>query len=495
MCDGTEFVYQYDAYGNLLDDGSSQYTYDAALRLKTVTKDGMTTSYTYNGDGDRVSQTVGTTTTTYVLDIATPLTMVLAETTGTDTIRYLHGLDLVAQSDGTSTEYFAYDGLGSVRQVLDAAGQPLMTQTFDPYGSPYSYTGPTESATSYGFTGEQTDSNGLVFLRARYYAPSMGRFVQMDPSRQEQNLYQYSLSNPVVYTDPSGEQSVVCSQWPTYLRLQDLCMRANVSNDGPDALDAREDIYRTFVAMGIYVWMWPGHGGDSFLAASAMLSHFLDGGGSTKTVSPDVAFVNDPGIVRATRGFGGSVGPDTNAKNDEPNSLLPLLVVYIQTIQNQIIGQGPFVFSNGIQIPASSARYSPSNSSPRARALGYWAAYGHVPIGGRFTSKVGFDCNTNGYLVDYKARFEIEDRYEWRPGWHTPFYVPQQIWVPHDWALSLTRAGRANEYDYAINWEEKGTVWISQDFSTYRFIREPFEGFEPDPWTSINDMVPSWLQD
>lgn len=66
-----------------------------------------------NGDGG------GDVTTTYVLDIATPLTMALPETTGTGpTIYYLHGLGLVAQSDGTDTEYFAYDGLGSVRQLM-----------------------------------------------------------------------------------------------------------------------------------------------------------------------------------------------------------------------------------------------------------------------------------------------------------------------------------------------------------------------------------------
>src|SRR5690554_530666 len=81
-------------------------------------------------------------TTTYLLDTATPLTMVLAEQTGTDpAIFYLHGFDLVAQSDGATTEYFAYDGLGSVRQVADAIGSPLLTQTFDPYGSLYARTG------------------------------------------------------------------------------------------------------------------------------------------------------------------------------------------------------------------------------------------------------------------------------------------------------------------------------------------------------------------
>jgi hypothetical protein len=74
-----------------------------------------TTTYAYSGDGDRVSQTLAGVTTSYVIDTATPLTMVLAETIGSETIYYLHGLDLVAQHDGGSTEYFGYDGLGSVR--------------------------------------------------------------------------------------------------------------------------------------------------------------------------------------------------------------------------------------------------------------------------------------------------------------------------------------------------------------------------------------------
>jgi len=142
-------------------------------------------------------------TTTYLLDTATPLTMVLAEQTGAaPAIYYLHGLDLTAQSDGVTTEYFAYDGLGSVRQVADAIGSPLLTQTFDPYGSLYARAGIAETA--WGFTGEYGDTNGLLYLRARYYAPSQGRFFQLDPSRLEVNPYQYSYSNPLSYTDPGG---------------------------------------------------------------------------------------------------------------------------------------------------------------------------------------------------------------------------------------------------------------------------------------------------
>jgi RHS repeat-associated protein len=200
----------YDAYGNLLDDGTNQYTYDAAMRLTAVTDGVSTSTFAYNGDGDRVSQTVDGTLTTYVLDTATPLTMVLVETTGEDSIYYLHGLDLVAQSDGTNTEYFAYDGLGSVRQVVDEAAGVLLAQTYDPYGGVYASAGPGE--THFGWTGEQMDASGLVYLRARYYSPLQGRFFQRDTwsgdlnQPQTLNPYMYGLGNPLLYRDPGGNQ-------------------------------------------------------------------------------------------------------------------------------------------------------------------------------------------------------------------------------------------------------------------------------------------------
>jgi RHS repeat-associated protein len=155
-----------------------------------------------------MSQTVDVVTTSYVLDTATPLTMVLAETTGTETIYYLHGLDLVAQSDGVSTEYFGYDGLGSVRQMLDSSGSVLFAQVFDPYGNPYASAG--VDSTSWGFTGEQADGNGLIFLRARYYDPRQGRFLQQDPERGNLtqalsfNPWLYVFANPINHQDPSG---------------------------------------------------------------------------------------------------------------------------------------------------------------------------------------------------------------------------------------------------------------------------------------------------
>jgi RHS repeat-associated protein len=184
------------------------YTYDAENRLTSVMEGASPTTYTYNGDGDRMSQTVDGMTTSYVLDTATPLTMVLAETTGAETIYYLHGLDLVAQNDGVSTEYFGYDGLGSVRQMLDSSGSVFFAQVFDPYGNQYASAG--VDSTNRGFTGEQTDSNGLIFLRARFYNPRQGRFLQRDPWKGNENSpvsfnpWLYVSGNPINQTDPSG---------------------------------------------------------------------------------------------------------------------------------------------------------------------------------------------------------------------------------------------------------------------------------------------------
>jgi RHS repeat-associated protein len=159
-------------------------------------------TYAYNGLGDRYQQTVGSQTTTYVLDLNTGLTQVLED----EDNAYLYGLGRVAQVN-TSTEFFMGDGLGSVRQ-LAVSDEITLTKSYAPYGEDLYSTGSGESA--FAYTGEQTDPNGLVYLRARYYSPSDGRFLSRDTwggdmsSPQSLNRWNYVVGNPVNYTDPSG---------------------------------------------------------------------------------------------------------------------------------------------------------------------------------------------------------------------------------------------------------------------------------------------------
>jgi RHS repeat-associated protein len=201
-------TYTWDNNGNLLTDGVYTNTYDAVNRLITTTTGAITNTFAYNGDGARLKQTVNGTPTTYTVDLATGLTQVLVEVTSGLTNTYLYGAGRIAQQTLTSTSYFLGDGLGSVRQLADASGEVMLTKSYTPYGSVLSSSGSGSSA--YGFTGEWTDNTGLVYLRARYYAPGQGRFISRDTWAGDYNRpltlngFPYVQGNPINRGDPSG---------------------------------------------------------------------------------------------------------------------------------------------------------------------------------------------------------------------------------------------------------------------------------------------------
>jgi RHS repeat-associated protein len=74
----------------------------------------------------------------------------------------------------------------------------------------------TGSVPTFGVTGDLHDgAAGLVHLRARWYTTRAGTFTAVDPfagfaaQPYSQHPYQYAYSNPVVWTDPSGQVSIV----------------------------------------------------------------------------------------------------------------------------------------------------------------------------------------------------------------------------------------------------------------------------------------------
>ncbi len=199
-------AYSFDANGNLLNDGANTYVYNSANQLSSVNSgQSSVVSYRYNGMGDRLQQTTGGQTTTFTMDLNMGLAQVLDDGTNT----YLYGNGRITQTSGTNTQYFLGDALGSVRQMTDATGTITLAQNYDPYGNPIISVG--AAHTSYGFDGEATDAaTGLVYLRSRFYAPSMGRFLNRDTwsgnanQPLSYNKWAYVYGNPINLSDPTG---------------------------------------------------------------------------------------------------------------------------------------------------------------------------------------------------------------------------------------------------------------------------------------------------
>jgi RHS repeat-associated protein len=115
---------------------------------------------------------------------------------------YLYGNGRIAQDHDVNMGYFLGDALVSVRQLTNDEGAVTLTQSYEPYGEVLSSEGTGTSI--YGFDAEQTEANGLVFLRARYYRPINGQFTNRDPAHLDDNQYLYAAADPINNSDPSG---------------------------------------------------------------------------------------------------------------------------------------------------------------------------------------------------------------------------------------------------------------------------------------------------
>ena len=140
-----------------------------ANRLTGVTQGTNATGMTYNGLGDRVSETVNGVATTFTLDLNTGLTQVLADGTNT----YLYGNGRIGQFTGADSAIFLGDALGSVRQLVDGSGAVTLAKSYEPYGEVLWSKG--EASSRYGYTSEMQNGD-LVFLRARYYQSYINKF-------------------------------------------------------------------------------------------------------------------------------------------------------------------------------------------------------------------------------------------------------------------------------------------------------------------------------
>ncbi len=214
LLEDSAFTYQYDLTGNLTSKtakatgATTTYAYDVENRLVAVAGPGLMASYAYDPLGRRIARTVNGVATRYVYDQEDLLFEY--DKANVPQARYTHGPGIdepLARTDLASGQiaFYQADGLGSITELTDGSGAVVQRYRYDAFGallaSPGTVTQP------YTFTGREFDAEtGLYYYRARYYDPTLGRFLQEDPIGTDGglNLYVYVNNNPTNSIDPFG---------------------------------------------------------------------------------------------------------------------------------------------------------------------------------------------------------------------------------------------------------------------------------------------------
>ncbi|MBF0478533.1 MAG: RHS repeat-associated core domain-containing protein [Candidatus Omnitrophica bacterium] len=215
LSDGS--TYSYDLNGNMksktVTGSLTSYSYSTENRLTSVVKSGATIAqYTYDGDGGRtraVITTAGQSATTVSIG------SIYEETAGIPTRNIFLGGQRVASVSATGAYFYLTDHLGGTNVLTDSTGVKKELIEYDPFGSysRHEKYGTSDEVARFYFTGKKLDGDtGLYFFEARFYDPSLGRFITPDtliqsPSNpQTFNRYSYCGNNPVNRIDPSGHK-------------------------------------------------------------------------------------------------------------------------------------------------------------------------------------------------------------------------------------------------------------------------------------------------
>ena len=165
---------------------------------------GSTTTFAYNGDGLRMSEVpAGGSTQQFAWDVGSSTPNLLQDGTN----YYLYGPNVASAPieqitvSGSTPTWLISDTTG-VRQQISSTGSTIGSMSYNSFGN---RCGGCSISTPFGFAGAYSDPTGLVYLIHRYYDPTTGQFLSVDPLvDQSGQPYAYTSNDPVNLRDPSG---------------------------------------------------------------------------------------------------------------------------------------------------------------------------------------------------------------------------------------------------------------------------------------------------
>ena len=208
----------YDANGNLTDDGTQRYTYDAQNRLIEVESPAIKAEFAYDAKNRCVLRRYYTLDSNGALipDEANSVAMtydtawnILSDRSlsGKQTAEYIHGKltdEVLVQIRDSESVYPLSDAINSTIMFVGQNGGSLSIYHYDVFGKPLGE----DTVYRFLYTGrEWLQTVGLNDHRNRYYNPSTGRWLSPDPIKfdgKDYNIYRYSTNTPTNRTDSSG---------------------------------------------------------------------------------------------------------------------------------------------------------------------------------------------------------------------------------------------------------------------------------------------------
>ena len=204
--------FSYDRQGGIIEEknaaGIRRFSYNSRRQQTRVeTETGSVQENRYDAEGLRFELLENGRRTSFVYHDGELLQEEGREEQGTS---YHLGAGMEAFRRGQELSYYHRDEQLSTAFVTDGQGEIRNSYQYDAFGIPLETTEQLNNRIRY--TGQQYDDvTGQYYLRARYYNPVAGRFMQEDVYQGDGlNLYAYCGNNPVVYDDPSGYKRKAC---------------------------------------------------------------------------------------------------------------------------------------------------------------------------------------------------------------------------------------------------------------------------------------------
>ncbi len=257
----------YDLNGNLISNDACSFTYDCENRLVSVSSNGvLLLTNRYDAKSRRVQKITPQATHTFFYDDWNLIEERISYANGTSTIiHYVWGQDLSGTLQGAGGvggllylkrdgQIFipTYDNNGNILTYIDTDGNIVASYTYDAFGNTIAQTGMLASTFNHRFSTKYYDNESrLYYYGYRFYAPSIGRWLNRDPIEEEggANLYVFCENEPLSTFDVLGETKY-WNNYPNYAKYQSPAVWEKVG--------------------GSLLWAFVSHTGDDYYNSCAL---------------------------------------------------------------------------------------------------------------------------------------------------------------------------------------------------------------------------------